>query len=167
MLELVRGATLIAATMTTGFVAGLFYAYAISVMPGLRGTDDRTFVDVMQRINVAIQNGWLLLSIVGALLSTGLAVVLHLPGSGRAVLLPVSAAFVLYLVVIAITRGINIPLNDKLEAAGPPDRIGNPAAVRRRFEGTWVRWNTIRTVVATVAFGLLCWALVLHGQGGT
>lgn len=166
MLELVRGATLIVATMTMGLVAGLFYAYAMSVMLGLRRTGDRTFIDVMQRINVAIQNGWLLLSIVGALLSTGLAVVLHAPGSQRAVLVPVSAAFVLYLVVIAITRGINIPLNNELEAAGPPDRIADPAAVRRRFEGTWVRWNTIRTVVVTAAFGLLCWALVLHGQTG-
>jgi uncharacterized membrane protein len=167
MPELVQGATLVVATMAMGLIAGLFYAYGCSVMLGLRYTDDRTFIDVMQRINVAIRNGWFVLSFVGALLSTGLAVVLQLPEDRRPVLLPVTAALVLYLMVIAITRWVNLPLNDELDAAGPPDRIVNPAAVRERFEGAWVRWNTTRAVVATAAFGCLCWALVLHGQVGT
>jgi hypothetical protein len=35
-------------------------------MPGLRRTDDRTFVDAMQSINVAIINGWFALSFAGA-----------------------------------------------------------------------------------------------------
>lgn len=167
MLELVRGVVLVVATVTMGLVAGLFYAYACSVMLGLRHTDDRTFIDVMQRINVAILNLWFVLSFVGAFLSTGLAVLLHVPGDGRPVLLPVTAALVLYLMVIAITRRVNIPLNNELGAAGLPERIIDPAMVRARFEGLWVRWNVVRTVVATAAFGCLCWALVLHGQTGT
>jgi uncharacterized membrane protein len=47
---------LVAATVTMGLIAGLFYAYACSVMLGLRQTDARTFVYAMQRINVAILN---------------------------------------------------------------------------------------------------------------
>ena len=43
-------------------------------------------------------------------------------------------------------------------------------AVRERFDETkWVRWNLVRAVATTVAFGCLTWALVLHGrmtQGG-
>jgi uncharacterized membrane protein len=43
-------------------------------------------------------------------------------------------------------------------------------AVRERFdEAKWVRWNLVRAVATTVAFGCLTWALVLHGrmtQGG-
>jgi hypothetical protein len=38
------------------------------------------------------------------------------------------------------------------------------AAVRARFEATWVRWNAIRTVLNTTAFGCLTWALVLAGR---
>jgi len=34
MLELFRGGALAAATLTTGLMAGLYYAYAISVMLG-------------------------------------------------------------------------------------------------------------------------------------
>ena len=53
MLELFRGGALAAAT---GLMAGLYYAYAYSVMLGLSMTDDRTFVSAMQQINVAIIN---------------------------------------------------------------------------------------------------------------
>jgi uncharacterized membrane protein len=56
MLELFRSGTLAAATLTTGLMAGLYYAYAYSVMLGLSRTDDRTFVSAMQQINVAILN---------------------------------------------------------------------------------------------------------------
>ena len=55
-MELFRSGALAAATITTGLMAGLYYAYACSVMPGLSRTDDRTFVSAMQQINVAIIN---------------------------------------------------------------------------------------------------------------
>jgi uncharacterized membrane protein len=50
------GATLVAGTVTTGLMAGLFAAFSYAVMPGLARTDDATFVRSMQRINVAILN---------------------------------------------------------------------------------------------------------------
>src|SRR6266540_3801200 len=78
-----RGASLVAAALTMGLMAGLFYAYACSVMLGLRRADDRTFVDGMQRINVAILNGWFFASFLGALLLTALAGVLHLGAGWR------------------------------------------------------------------------------------
>jgi len=164
--ELARGATLVVATMAMGLIAGLFYAYACSAMLGLRRTDDRTFIDVMQRINIAIQNGWFILSFFGALVFTSLAAVLHVFGGERSALLPVAVALVLYVVALVITYRVNIPLNNELERAGQPDRIVDPAAVRERFEMTWVRWNIARAVLCTAAFGCLCWALILHGRAG-
>lgn len=44
------------ATAGMGLLAGLFYAYACSVMPGLGRADDRTLVDAMQQIDKAIEN---------------------------------------------------------------------------------------------------------------
>lgn len=163
-MELSRAVVLMAATITTGLSAGLFYAYACSVMPGLRGTEDRTFIEVMQRINVAILNGWFLLGFVGALVTTAAAVALHLPADGHDVLPPLVAALVLYSASLVVTRAINIPLNDALAAAGEPGRIADPAAVRSRFEARWVRWNVARALLCTAALGCLCWALVLHGH---
>ncbi len=43
MLKLSQGATLVAATMTMGLMAGVFGLYAHTIMPGLGRTDDRTF----------------------------------------------------------------------------------------------------------------------------
>jgi uncharacterized membrane protein len=164
MSQLLRGPTLIAATMTMGLMAGLFTAFAYSVMPGLHRTGDRTFVEAMQRINVAILNGWFLIAFLGALLFTALAVVFHL-GDGRRPVLPwVVAALVLYVVVLVVTMGINVPLNDRLNAAGSPDKIPDLAAVREHFETRWVYWNIVRAVASTAAFGCLTWALVLYGR---
>jgi uncharacterized membrane protein len=167
MLELFRGATLVGATLAMGLMAGLFYAYGCSVMIGLSRTDDRTFVDVMQRINVAILNGWFAVSFIGALVLTTLAGVLHLRGDARPVLGWIAAAVVLYGAALVITFTVNVPLNNALAAAGEPDRIANLAAVRERFEATWVRWNIARAVASTAALGCLTWALVLHGRTAT
>ncbi|WP_406193307.1 DUF1772 domain-containing protein [Kitasatospora sp. NBC_01560] len=161
-MELLRVITLVAATITTGLSAGLFYAYACSVMPGLRGTEDRMFIEVMQRINVAILNGWFLLGFVGALATTAVAVALHLPADGHRVLPAAAAALVFYVASLVVTRVINIPLNDALAAAGEPCGLADPAAVRGRFEARWVRWNVARALLCTAALGCLCWALVLH-----
>ncbi|MFD8982800.1 DUF1772 domain-containing protein [Streptomyces sp. NPDC059564] len=163
-METARFASLIAATVTTGLVSGLFYGFAVAVMPGLRGAGDRTVVEVMQRINVAILNGWFLAGYLGSLVLTGLALALHLPADGHDVLPPLIGAFVACVLAMAVTGRVNIPLNNALEAAGPVDRIADPAAVRRAFEGPWVRANVWRTLLSTVATGLLAWALVLYGQ---
>jgi uncharacterized membrane protein len=164
MFELFRTGALIAATITTGLMAGLFYAYACSVMPGLGRADDRTFVSAMQQINVAIVNGWFLIIFLGALGFTALAAALHLPAGGRGALPWIAAGLVLYVIALGTTIGLNIPLNNELTAAGDPDGIVDLAAVRERFEAAWVRWHLVRTVASTVAFGCLTWALVLHGR---
>ncbi|HEY6425279.1 MAG TPA: anthrone oxygenase family protein [Pseudonocardiaceae bacterium] len=164
MLEVLRGATLVAATVTMGLLAGLFYAFAISVMPGLSRADDRTFVDAMQQINVAILNPWFFLSFLGAPVLTILAGALHLRVGGRAVLPWIAAALVLYGVVLVITIAFGIPLNNVLAEAGQPDRITDLAQVREHFQATWVRWIAARAVASTAALGCLAWALVLYGR---
>ena len=166
MSELLRGVALVAATITMGLAAGLFYAFAYAVMPGLGRTDDRTFVDAMQRINVAILNGWFAIAFGGALVFTIVAAALHL-GAGRPVLPWIVAGLVLYGVVLVITFAVNVPLNDQLVAAGEPGRIADLAAVRERFEATWVRWNIARAAASTLAFGCLTWALVLYGRASS
>jgi uncharacterized membrane protein len=162
---LLRGVALVAATVTMGLLAGVFWIYANAFMPGLRRTDDRTFVAAFQAVDRAIINPVFLAAFLGALALTGLAAALHLGADGRSVLPWVVAAFVLYLAVVVVTLGVNVPLNDGLKAAGDPDRIADLAAVRERFnEARWVRWNLARAVATTVAFGCLAWALVLYGR---
>jgi uncharacterized membrane protein len=156
-MDTLRGAALIAATITTGLMAGLFFTYANSVLPALKGADDRTFIDAMQRINISIVNPLFLLAFLGAAALGVLATFLHL---GRAGFGWVLAGTVLYLATLVITFAINIPLNNALDAAGDPTRITDLAAVRAQFESTWVRWNLVRAL--TSAAGFVCLVLAVR-----
>ncbi|GLW09195.1 membrane protein [Microtetraspora sp. NBRC 13810] len=158
--ESLRELVLMLATVTTGLIAGLYYAYACSVMLGLRKVGDRVFIDVMQRINVAIQNGVFLIAFLGAALFAIAVIVLDL-AAGRGLSVPVVAGCVLYVLSLVITFGINIPLNNRLDAAGEPSGIADPAAVRASFEATWNRWNVMRALVSLAGFVCLCWALLV------
>ncbi|RAN92795.1 anthrone oxygenase family protein [Micromonospora noduli] len=155
-------ASLFAATVTTGLTAGLFAAFAYAVMPGLARTDDRTLVLAMRRINESILNGWFAVCFGGALLFTLVAAALHLGAERRAVLPWIVAGLVLYLVVLGVTAVVNVPLNNVLARAS--DDATDLAALRARFEVTWVRGNVVRAVASTGAFGLLAWALVVEGR---
>lgn len=158
-MEQLRTILLAAATVTVGLAAGVFFAYSTSVMLALRKVDDRAFIDVMQKINVAILNGWFLTAYVGALLTAVVAVLLHLGGAQRHILPWLIAAALLYAVAFVVTAAINVPLNNRLDAAGPVSGIADPAAVRAAFETDWIRWNVVRTVAS--AGSLLALAIAL------
>ncbi|NGO71113.1 DUF1772 domain-containing protein [Streptomyces sp. SB3404] len=156
---------MVGAALTTGLSAGLYYGFAVAVMPGLRRAGDRTFVETMQKINEAILNGWFLLLFLGSLLLTLAAGALRLgTPEGRGALPWIGAALLCYVAVMVITFRGNVPLNDALDAGGLPGSEEQLAALRERFEDAWVRWNAVRALCNTAAFGFLAWALVRHGR---
>ncbi|WP_280415596.1 DUF1772 domain-containing protein [Nocardia carnea] len=165
MLDGVRATVLVAATVATGFMAGVFGTYSLAVMPGLRSTDDRTFIGSFQAMDRALVNPLFLLVFMGALVLSVAAVLLQL-GQGRSsVLLWTAVAAVLYLVAVVVTVAVHLPLNDALKAAGAPAEMADPAAVRAAFdEARWVTWNYVRVVTSGVAFACLAWALVQWGR---
>jgi len=154
--------TLIGATVTMGLAAGVFGLYAHTIMPGLRSTDDRTFVGAVQHLDRAIINPWFMITaFLGALVFTAAAAVTN---RGTAAMSWIIAALVLYLMAVAITVTVHVPLNDAIKAAGDPGRI-DVALTRQRFrESRWAAWNLVRVATTTPAFGLLAWALVLYGR---
>jgi uncharacterized membrane protein len=162
-MEVLQGAALVAASITMGLMAGVFGLYSHAIMPGLRKTDDRTFVGAFQEIDRAIMNPLFMLWFFGALVFTAVAAAL-LGGEGS-VLPWTIAALALYAAVFVITIAINVPRNDAIKAAGRPDAIADLAGVRERFdEARWMAWNVVRAVLSTVAFGCLAWALAEYGR---
>lgn len=159
----VQTATLLTATIATGLIAGLFFAYTCSVMPGLRRSSDRTLVETMQNINRAIINPWFLLPFVGSMPLIGFAVVLAWRGHERPALPWIVAGLAVYVVAFGITMGANVPLNNALDHAGEPGGIADLAAVRQRYEDKWVFWNLVRTLAHGAAFACLTWSLVVYG----
>src|SRR5215211_6951718 len=161
MTEPVAGVVLIVATVAVGLMAGVFGLYANTIMRGLGRTDDRTFVGACQAIDRAIINPLFLLTFFAALVLTGVAGVLHVGDDGLAWIV---VGFVLYLIGLAITFAVTVPLNDAIKAAGDPDGIADLAGVRRGFdEARWSRWNLVRALVTLAAFACLACALALRG----
>jgi len=158
-----RAVALLGATITMGLVTGVFALFAHTIMPGLKRTDDHTFVAAFQSIDRAIVNPWFMATgFAGALV---LNVAALLAGRGTAALPWIAVALGLYLIAVVVTVAINVPLNDAIKAAGDPDRIHDLAAVRERFdESRWAAWNVVRVFTATGAFACLTWALVLYGR---
>ncbi|GAA1352898.1 anthrone oxygenase family protein [Streptomyces beijiangensis] len=157
------GLVLGTALALTGIVSGVFYAYSTSVMLALGDTGDRTFIEVMQRLNDRIQNPVFFLAFFGALVLTGISYWQLRKTAARWWVL---AALVLYAAVFLLTSGVNVPLNDQLAHAGDPARIADPGAVREKFEGAWVAWNHVRGVLSIAAVGCLGRALFLYGRYG-
>ena len=154
--------TLTAATITTGLIAGLFFTYANNVMPALRGADDRAFVDVMQRINVVILNPLFLGAFMGGLVLSVAAAVSVSAADDRTALPWIVAGVVLHVAMFAITRVINIPLNNELAAAGDVAITGDARAVRERFEARWNTWNVVRAAISVAAFCCLATGLLVQ-----
>ncbi|MFJ8843673.1 DUF1772 domain-containing protein [Streptomyces cyaneofuscatus] len=154
---------LLAATLSTGLIAGLFAAFAYGVMPGLARSSDRTLIETMQTINMAILNPVFILPFIGSIPLLGLAVHLARQGHGRPALPWLTAALALYAVAFLVTLGASAPLNIQLADAGDPDRIKDLAAVRADFETKWVVWNIVRALLHTAAFACLIWALIVYG----
>lgn len=139
---------LVGAILTNGLLAGLFFAFACSVVPAFARLDDGAYVAAFRLINAAIINPWFLpvfflapalaLVAVGAQAAEG--------DLGAAGMLGAAASAATFLVTVAA----NVPLNRRLDAA-PTASGGERRVARDAFEGPWRRWNLVRTVTGAVA----------------
>ena len=165
----VRGITLALATLTTGLVAGVFYAYACSVTLGLAERPDASYVAAMQAINERIQNPAFFLGFFGAVLSLLAALVAHYsprPRSGRFRLVALASA--LYIAGgFLLTALVNVPLNEELARVAADAPVGELARARADYEGPWNFWNGVRALFSSLAFLALVGACLLREDRGT
>ena len=163
----VRALTLGLATLATGLVAGVFYAYAVSVNLGLAAQPDASYVATMQAINARIQNPAFFASFFGAalFLLAAFAAQIPRPRSGRFWL--VALACVLYIVGgFLLTAFVNVPMNEELARVAANASRGELAGARTAYEGPWNFWNGVRTVFSSMAFLALIGACLLREDHG-
>lgn len=151
--------TLVVATLLCSLVAGLVFAFAVVVMPGIKTLGDGEFLRAFQVIDRVIQNNkplFLLVwvgSVVALLASAALGFG-QLDAVGR--LLVIAAVLVYLLGVQLPTVTINVPLNNRVQTLDIDgmDEAAQQAA-RQDFESRWNYWNSVRTVLACLVSVLL------------
>jgi uncharacterized membrane protein len=164
----VRTLTLAGATLTTGLIAGVFYAYAVSVNLGLAGQPDAGYVAAMQAINERIQNPLFFLSFFGAALFLLAALAAHYRRSRSRRFRLVALACALYIGgSFLLTVFVNVPMNEELARVSAGASPGELARARAAYEGVWNFWNGVRTVFSVLAFLALVGACLLREDRGT
>lgn|GEM_PF-269266 len=156
--------TLIIATLLCTLVAGVVFAFAVVVMPGLRTLSDGEFLRAFQVMDRVTQNNQpvFMLVWIGSAVALVAAAILgfgQFDATGR--VLVVSAAIVYVLGVQLLTVAINISLNNRVQGLSLADMDETTKeAARRAFEARWNYSNLTRTVLASVVAVLLMIVLV-------
>ncbi len=146
-------------TLLCSLVAGFVFAFAIVVMPGIQNLNDRDFLQTFKVIDRVIQNNQPIFILVwvgsiAVVIASAWLGILQLDGIDRLLIIIASVTYLLGVQLPTIT--INIPLNNQLQTLDL-DSMSEPALqnARKQFEPRWVKWNSIRTVLAILTSVLL------------
>jgi uncharacterized membrane protein len=152
------------ATLFCSLVAGFVFAFAIVVMPGIKSLGDHDFLQAFMVMDRVIQRNqpifilvWLGSAVI-LTISTGLGI-WQLEGFDLVLLI---VACAIYLLGVQLpTVSINIPLNNRLQSHDLESMTASALEdARRSFESRWIRWNMIRTILATATTALLIFLLI-------
>ena len=162
-MELIRLAVLLSALLCS-LVAGLVLTFAIVVMPGIKTLGNRDYLKSFKSIDRVIQNNqpifmmvWLGSAVV--LLASTVLGIWRLEGIDRLLLIVACGIYIFGVQVPTVM--INVPLNNRLQSQSldtmPESEL---VTTTEEFDSRWLRWNNIRTVVATLTTVLLLVLLV-------
>ncbi len=160
-LVLAARALLALGLLASALAAGFFYAYSVSVMPGLAAAGDPiAAVRAMQGINAVVRTPVFAFAFFGALAFPLLGAVAAAAARRSAVAaLALAGALASGLGVFAVTFAVNVPLNEAL-AAVRPAAAEQAGEVWRGYAEPWTAWNHVRALASMLSFALLTAALV-------
>lgn len=145
---------LTASILLCSLVAGLVFAFAIVIMPGISPLEDREFLRAFVAMDRVIQNNhpiFIFVWLGSAVAVIALAVLSIWQLDGVELLLAVTFSATYLLGVQLPTIAINIPLNNRLQSLELSSmKEAELAGAREEFEPKWIYWNSIRTIVATI-----------------
>lgn len=157
------------ALLSTGLSAGLFYAWAVSVIPGTKRMADQSYLEAMQHINRAILNPGFFAIFFGAFLLMLWSSYLEFRTDVGPSFYYTLAALIVYVVgTIAVTSAGNVPLNEALDLI-ELNKLGAAELkiTRQAYEVKWNRLHNVRTLFSVISFVLLLLAIRHPGQTNT
>lgn len=144
-------------------VAGLLFAFAVVVMPGIAKLDDKEYLLAFKHMDGIIQDNHplFILAWAGSILSVIITLIMGIINLSGGEIYLLGLASVLYLFGVQLpTFRFNIPLNNSLQKMDIAALEDSEAAVSRAvFEIPWNRWNRIRTINSIIAVSMLLFLL--------
>lgn len=150
--------------LLTGLSAGLFYAWAVSVIPGTRQVANSTYLETMQSINRAILNPGFYLIFFGSLLLLVVSTIQQYRiGLDTSFWLMLAACLAYLIGTFGVTVFGNVPLNESLDVIQLGElSLEQLASTRQQYEVSWNRLHMIRTAFAVLSFA--CSLLAVLGM---
>ena len=150
--------------MLCSLVAGLLFAFAVVVMPGIAKLDDKEYLLAFKHMDGIIQDNHPLFILVwaGSILSVIITLIIGIMNlsGGEIYLLGFASALYLFGVQLPTFR-FNIPLNNSLQKMDIAALEESEAALSRAgFEIPWNRWNRIRTINSIISVSMLLLLLI-------
>lgn len=144
---------LLVSTLSTGLIAGLFYAYSCSVNPGLGRLPDAEYLSAMQSINRVILNPVFFTTFMGTVILLPLSAWFSYQGQPSMRFWCFLAAAIIYIVgTFGVTIGGNVPLNDALDKINIAGSSAEELARHRGlFEAKWNMLHNIRTIANIIS----------------
>lgn len=157
--------TITLATLLTGLIAGLFYAYSCSVNPGLGHLNDADYLNAMQSINRKIMNPVFFASFMGTLIVLPVATWFqYRSGLSTSFYLLLTATLFYVIGGFGITAACNVPLNEMLDKFDlRTASMADLARYRKDFEMPWNNFHQVRTIACILSFLLAIVACVKMG----
>jgi len=165
----IKSIILFLAILTTALSAGLFYAWQVSVIPGLKNIPSKSYLEVMQSINRAILNPGFFIIFFGSLILMILSVYFQYKVNINIGFWLITGGTICYaLGTFGVTVLGNVPMNEALDIIHIDtlswEELEN---TRLSFEKRWNQLHTVRTIFSVLAFVLLLLGAFANGTEGS
>ena len=158
MSSLIVTALFWAAALSSGLIAGIYFAFSVFIMQAFGKIETSQSVAAMNAINETILRSLFMPLFFGSTIISVILIVFALvhwgdTGSG----LTLIAGAIYFVGMFVCTVVFNVPLNNLL--AGVNKDSTNAGEVWSHYLIVWTRWNHLRTVSSLVTCGLSIWLL--------
>lgn len=135
-----------------GIMAGFFFAFSNTVMPGLDSIDASAAIEGMQGINSVVRNPMFFVTFfltpVFCMVAAGASLISK---DRKSAVLCLSAGIIYGLVSIALTMMHHVPLNDALGLLDVTSLSDEADSVWQAYTLSWTGMNTVRAIGCSVA----------------
>jgi len=150
-----------AAALSSGLIAGVYFAFSGFIMKAFDKIETAQSVAAMNSINEVILRSLFMPVFFGSSIISFLLVVVAFvywgeAGAGLALI----AGMVYFVGMFVCTVVFNVPLNNALARLGPDS--ANAQQIWSHYLRTWTKWNHLRTVSSLVTCVLSIWILTDH-----